>query len=61
MNALSGIKILSLTQFLLGPAGVQYLAALGANVIKVELPWGAWKRTWSGGNHFLNGLVISSS
>ena len=56
MNALSGIKILSLTQFLLGPAGVQYLADLGADVIKVEPPWGAWERTWSGGNHFLNGI-----
>ena len=56
MNALSGIKILSLTQFLLGPAGVQYLADLGADVIKVEPPWGAWERTWSGGNHFLNGV-----
>jgi crotonobetainyl-CoA:carnitine CoA-transferase CaiB-like acyl-CoA transferase len=56
VNALSGIKILSLTQFLLGPAGVQYLADLGADVIKVEPPWGAWERTWSGSNHFLNGV-----
>ena len=53
---LSGIKILSLTQFLLGPAGVQYLADMGADVIKVEPPWGAWERTWSGANHFLNGV-----
>jgi crotonobetainyl-CoA:carnitine CoA-transferase CaiB-like acyl-CoA transferase len=56
VNALSGIKILSLTQFLLGPAGVQYLADLGADVIKVEPPWGAWERTWSGSNYFLNGV-----
>jgi crotonobetainyl-CoA:carnitine CoA-transferase CaiB-like acyl-CoA transferase len=53
---LSGIKILSLTQFLLGPAGVQYLADMGADVIKVEPPRGAWERTWSGANHFLNGV-----
>jgi crotonobetainyl-CoA:carnitine CoA-transferase CaiB-like acyl-CoA transferase len=56
VNTLSGIKILSLTQFLLGPAGMQYLADLGADVVKVEPPWGAWERTWSGGNHFLNGI-----
>jgi crotonobetainyl-CoA:carnitine CoA-transferase CaiB-like acyl-CoA transferase len=56
VNTLSGIKILSLTQFLLGPAGVQYLADMGADVIKVEPPWGAWERTWSGGDHFLNGI-----
>ena len=56
MKTLSGIKILSLTQFLLGPAGVQYLADLGADVIKIEPPGGAWERTWSGANHFLNGI-----
>jgi crotonobetainyl-CoA:carnitine CoA-transferase CaiB-like acyl-CoA transferase len=53
---LTGIKILSLTQFLLGPAGVQYLADMGADVVKVEPPRGAWERTWSGANHFLNGV-----
>lgn len=56
MPPLTGIKILSLTQFLLGPAGVQYLADMGADIIKVEPPRGAWERTWSGANHFLNGV-----
>jgi crotonobetainyl-CoA:carnitine CoA-transferase CaiB-like acyl-CoA transferase len=56
MKTLSGIRILSLTQFLLGPAGVQYLADLGADVIKIEPPGGAWERRWSGSNHFLNGV-----
>ena len=56
LQTLSGIKILSLTQFLLGPAGVHYLADLGADVIKIEPPGGAWERTWSGANHFLNGV-----
>lgn len=54
---LSGIKILSFTQFLLGPAGVQYLADLGADVVKIEPPGkGAWERTWSGGNTYCNGV-----
>ena len=62
MAPLSGIKILSLTQFLLGPAGVQYLADMGADIIKVEdRPRGAWERTWSGSDHFLNGVSPSSS
>ena len=56
LQTLSGITILSLTQFLLGPAGVHYLADLGADVIKIEPPGGAWERTWSGANHFLNGI-----
>jgi crotonobetainyl-CoA:carnitine CoA-transferase CaiB-like acyl-CoA transferase len=52
---LSGIKILSFTQFLLGPAGVQYLADLGADIIKIEPPGtGAWERTWSGGDTYCN-------
>lgn len=53
---LQGVRILSFTQFLLGPAGVQYLADLGADVIKVE-PLGGklFERTWSGCDLFLEG------
>lgn len=54
---LSGIKILSVTQFLVGPAAVQYLSDLGADVIKIESPGkGAWERTWAGGDTFPNGV-----
>lgn len=57
LNILSGVRILSLTQFLLGPAAVQYLADLGAEIIKIESPGaGAWERSWSGANTFLNGV-----
>ncbi|MGE5620401.1 MAG: CaiB/BaiF CoA transferase family protein [Sphingomonadaceae bacterium] len=56
---LSGVKILSFTQFLLGPAAVQYLADLGADVIKIEPPGaGAWERGWSGPNAFVNGVSV---
>ena len=57
LQLLAGIKIVSLTQFLLGPAAVQYLADMGADVVKVEPPGaGAWERTWAGGDTFVNGV-----
>jgi crotonobetainyl-CoA:carnitine CoA-transferase CaiB-like acyl-CoA transferase len=52
---LAGVKIVSFTQFLLGPAGVQYLADMGADVIKIELPGGNMERRWSGAQTFLGG------
>jgi len=53
---LSGIKLLSFAQLAQGPAAVQLLADLGADVIKVERPGvGAFERSWSGGNAFING------
>ncbi len=57
LTILQGTRILSFTQFLLGPAGVQYLADLGADVIKVEAPGGTlFERNWAGCNLFLNGV-----
>jgi len=57
LNILHGIRILSFTQFLLGPAGVQYLADLGADVIKIEPPGGTlFERNWAGCDLFLNGV-----
>ena len=54
---LQGVRILSFTQFLLGPAGVQYLADMGADVIKIEPPGGRlFERTWAGCDQFLNGV-----
>ncbi|MGH2351542.1 MAG: CaiB/BaiF CoA transferase family protein [Chloroflexota bacterium] len=57
LSLLSGVKIVAFTQFLLGPAAVQYLADLGADVVKIEPPGtGAWERTWAGGDTFVNGV-----
>src|SRR5574341_2949 len=59
LNVLSGVKVLSFTQFLLGPSGVQFLADLGADVVKIEPPGGTlWERHWSGANLFLNGVSV---
>lgn len=57
LGLLSGVRILALTQFLLGPAACQYLADMGADVIKVEPPGrGAWERNWAGADTFINGV-----
>jgi len=57
LRILQGVRILSFTQFLLGPAGVQYLADMGADVIKIEPPGGRlFERTWAGCDLFLNGV-----
>ncbi|HJQ29199.1 MAG TPA: CoA transferase, partial [Rubrobacter sp.] len=55
---LSGVKVLSFTHFLQGPSAVQILADLGADVIKIEPPKGAWERHWSGAEAFLNGVSV---
>ena len=57
LRTLREIRIAAFTQFLLGPAAVQYLADLGADVIKVEAPGtGAWERHWSGADSFPGGV-----
>src|SRR3989442_9729433 len=57
LAVLAGVRVLSFTQFLLGPSGVQFLADLGADVVKIEPPGGTlWERNWSGCDLFLNGV-----
>ena len=48
MTPLSGIRVVSFNHFLMGPAGVQLLADLGADVIAVEPLKGAFQRNWGG-------------
>ena len=57
LSLLAGVRILAFTQFLLGPAACQYLADMGADVVKVEPPGrGAWERSWAGADLFINGV-----
>ena len=59
LNILTGVRVLSFTQFLLGPSGVQFLADLGADVIKIEPPGSKlWERNWSGCDLYLNGVSV---
>lgn len=48
---LEGMKIVSFCHFLQGPAAMQYLSDMGAEVIKIEPPQGAFERHWSGADH----------
>ena len=43
------MRIISFCHYLQGPAATQYLADMGADVIKVEPLRGAFERHWSGG------------
>jgi len=53
---LNGIRIVSFCHFLQGPAGAQYLADMGADVIKVEPIEGAHERRWSGADVYVEGV-----
>ena len=46
MGALSDIKVLDLSRILAGPFGTQILSDLGAEVWKIESPWGDDTRGW---------------
>ncbi|WP_269500037.1 CaiB/BaiF CoA transferase family protein [Castellaniella sp. S9] len=50
---LSQMKILSLCHYLQGPGAVQYLADMGADVIKLEPVGGAFERAWSGADVYV--------
>jgi crotonobetainyl-CoA:carnitine CoA-transferase CaiB-like acyl-CoA transferase len=55
MDILEGIRVLSFNHFLLGPAGMQVLGDLGADVIAVEPVEGAFQRRWGGTGQSLDG------
>ena len=55
---IEGVKVLSFTHYLQGPSAVQALADLGADVIKIESPKGAYERHWSGANSYVNGVSV---
>ena len=55
---LEGVKVLSFTHYLQGPSAAQILADLGAEVVKLESPKGAYERSWSGCNTYPGGVSM---
>jgi crotonobetainyl-CoA:carnitine CoA-transferase CaiB-like acyl-CoA transferase len=51
---LDGMRVVSFCHYLQGPAAAQYLADMGADVIKIEPPKGAYERHWSGAKTFVD-------
>src|SRR6201996_3512905 len=51
VDLLKGIRVVSFNHFLMGPVGVQFLADLGADVIAIEPPDGAFQRKWGGADN----------
>ena len=51
------MRVVSFCHYLQGPAAAQYLADMGADVIKVEPPRGAYERYWSGANTFVDDVA----
>ncbi len=56
---LSKMKVLSFCHFIQGPVASQYLGDLGADVIKVESPSGAWERAVGSGGIRVDGRSVS--
>jgi crotonobetainyl-CoA:carnitine CoA-transferase CaiB-like acyl-CoA transferase len=58
LDLLDGLRVVSFNHFLLGPMGIQMLGDLGADVIAVESPEGAWQRHWAGGDIWHDGQSV---
>jgi crotonobetainyl-CoA:carnitine CoA-transferase CaiB-like acyl-CoA transferase len=53
------MRVVSFCHFLQGPAAMQYLADMGAEIIKIEPPRGAYERHWAGAGGAMVGGVSS--
>lgn len=58
LDMLKGVKVVSFNHFLMGPMGIQVLGDLGADVVSIETPEGAYQRHWSAGNIWCDGQSV---
>lgn len=56
---LEGMKIVSFCHYLQGPAAMQYLSDMGAEIIKIEPRQGAFERHWGGADRAKVGGVTA--
>lgn len=54
---LAGMKVVSFCHFLQGPAAMQYLGDMGADIVKIEPLGGAYERHWAGAGRAKTGGV----
>ncbi|MEC7435533.1 MAG: CoA transferase, partial [Candidatus Thermoplasmatota archaeon] len=59
-GALQDLRVLDLSRILAGPFATQNLADLGADVVKVEAPWGDDTRNWGPPFEVINGEQTAS-
>lgn len=55
---LSEMRVASFTHWLQGPATTQYLADMGANVVRIEAPGGSYERKWAAANRMIDGYGL---
>ncbi len=53
---LGGLRVASFTHWLQGPAATQYLADMGADVIRIEAPGGSYERHWKAAGRDVAGI-----
>lgn len=58
-GALNGLRVADFTQLVQGPNATQFLADMGADIVKIEPRNGEWHRHWSLGDLFVNGESLS--
>ncbi|MFF5234578.1 CaiB/BaiF CoA transferase family protein [Dactylosporangium sp. NPDC000521] len=56
---IDGMRVLSFSHFVQGPSASQYLADLGADVVKVEPPSGSWERRVGSAGIRLDGRSVT--
>jgi len=56
---LKGLRVADFSQLVQGPNATQFLADMGAEILKIEPLKGDWQRNWSLGDAWINGESVS--